>query len=266
MKSTILSLVLIICAFSGGGCGKHSALEGKVVDKSGYPIGDATVVARQLKPIKGYDEVRAVTAADGSFALSKLFPQSQYELRVEGKNWISHRSNSDTIKSGPEGETTLLVEPITVTLPVNETGSLIMDLETGICRFEKSSDGYIDDVQSALQWYVLPGKITWFEAREIIDQMGEGWRLPSTDELKGLYVKGLGEASIDPVFGLEYGDLWSDFYASSVWTNYLKRLPFNLTISHSFYFPTAASSSSGAEPNANEDHMRAFAVRSLEAP
>lgn len=266
MKSAILSLGLIMCALSYVGCGKYSALEGKVVDKSGYPINHATVVARQLQPIKGYDEVRTVTASDGSFTLSRLYPHSQYELRVEGENWISHRFDSETIKSAPAGETTLLSEPITVTLPVTETGSLVIDLETGICRFEKSHDGYISDVQTALQWYVLPGKVTWFEARGEIDKMGEGWRLPTLNELKSLYVKGLGKANIDPLFGLEYGDLWSDHYASCVWTNYLKRLPFNLTISHSFYFPTATSSGSGYEPNAEKDHMRAFAVRSLEAP
>lgn len=255
----VMSLVL-------ASCGKHTSLEGSVVDGHGEPISDVTVVAKQLQPVKGYEELHAVTNVDGSFRLGGLFPESVYELHVKGDKWVSSTSDRDTIKAGPKGETSILSEPLQVKVAVTESGSLVLDLETGITRFEVSQDGHIFDSETALEWYPLSDKLTWFEAKAKIDQMDRGWRLPTTDELRDLYVKGLGKSNIDPVFGLEYGDMWSDYWGSCVWTSYMKRLPFNLTISRSFYFPTGTASSSGTEPTADKNHMRAFAVRSLEAP
>jgi len=247
-------------------CGKNSSLEGSAVDSYGAPLPDVEIVARQLQPVKGYDELSTTTSTDGSFRLDGLFPESIYELHMRGDKWVSAARNRDTIKAGPEGETSLMSEPLQLVVAVNETGSLVLDLETGITRYEASAEGYIFDTETALEWYPLPGKLTWFEAKSQIDQMGNGWRLPTMDEVRGLYVEGLGQSNIDPVFGLEYGDMWSDHWGSCVWTSYLKRLPFNLTISRSFYFPAGKASSAGTEPTADEDRMRAFAVRSLESP
>jgi hypothetical protein len=252
----IIALMLLILT----SCSKKASMEGKVVDGSSHPLNSVTVVAKQLEPIKGYEEARAVTSADGAFQLSKLYPESFYELHVEGKNWISHSKDYDTIKAGPKGETSLLAAPVQVTMAVTQSGSLVMDLETGICRFEKSPEGHITDATTALQWHVLPGKITWFQASDRIRQMGDGWRMPRMNELKSLYVKGLGTCNIDPVFDLLGGSIYW------VWSDYLKRLPFNLTISHSFHFLYGIPSQNGGEPDANNDKMQAFAVRSLEGP
>lgn len=247
------------------GCGKQTSTEGLATDSMGSPLVGVTIVAKQLEPIKGFEVVTAVTSKEGSFSLSGLYPNSDYDIHAEGNNWISHPSNHVTITSGPKGETSLLAKPYQVTMAVNEAGSLVLDLETGICRFEKSSDGFITDATTALQWYVLPGKVTWFEAQKVIQQMGDGWRFPRMNELKGLYIEGLGECNSDPLFGLKYGDMWrGDFYGGCVWSDYLRRLPFNLTISRSFRFPYGDPSPNGGDPDAVKDKMRAFAVRNLE--
>jgi len=263
--SKVLSELSILLFLQFAGCGTQTSMEGAVMDGSDFPLSNVTVVAKQLQPIKGYEEVRTVTSTDGIFQLKKLYPDSPYELHVEGKNWISHWRDYDTVFSGPKGETTLLPEPLMVTMAVTKTGSLIFDLESGICRFEISPQGYISDATSPLEWYVLPSKMTWFEARDRIRQMGNGWRMPRMEELGRLYVKGLGTCNTDPVFDLQYGDMFSgDFYGGCVWSDYLKRLPFNLTISHSFRYPYGNPSPQGGEPDANKNKMRAFAVRSLE--
>ena len=264
-RKLILAVLTSVSLLIYSGCGKKASIEGMVVSYAGEALNGVTVIAKQMQPVKGYEEKRAVTSVEGKFALKGLYPESQYTIMVESKNWQSHKRDAVLVSSGPEGETSLLNEPVKVTLATNETGSLILDLETGITRFEKSAEGFITDALTAREWYVLPGKLSWFAARDKISSMGDGWRLPRLDELQRLYVKDLGVCNSDPLFELQYGDMFGgDFYAGCVWTNYLKRLPFNLTISQSFRFPFGSPNPHGGDPDANNDKMRAFAVRNLE--
>jgi len=56
------------------GCGKKSGLEGKVVDGKGKPMAGVKVVAKQVQPIKGYEQFESTTGSDGGFKFGRLFP------------------------------------------------------------------------------------------------------------------------------------------------------------------------------------------------
>lgn len=57
-------------------------------------------------------------------------------------------------------------------------------------RFERSSMGVITDHQTGLQWLEGPDVPTsWNMANEWVNTLGQGWRLPTTQELSGLYLK-----------------------------------------------------------------------------
>ncbi|OQX09914.1 MAG: hypothetical protein BWK76_21550 [Desulfobulbaceae bacterium A2] len=91
-------------------------------------------------------------------------------------------------------------------------------------RFTVSSEGVIKDSQTMLEWVVMPGEnITSYNKAEAwlkeCKIAGGGWRMPTEEELKSLYKKGLGKFNLDPVFkvsqtatlksdGHEHGTLW----------------------------------------------------------
>ena len=87
-------------------------------------------------------------------------------------------------------------------------------------RYEVSSEGVITDTTTNLQWYVGPDRdTTWDQAAAWVKKLsvsGGGWRLPTPDELKGIYEKNKGnKAHIDAVFWNENTYLW-------VWSNKTK--------------------------------------------
>jgi len=59
------------------------------------------------------------------------------------------------------------------------------------------ANGIVKDTKTGLEWKVGPDKNTsWNEARSWVQSLnfdGDGWRMPSMDELKGLYNKGAGD-------------------------------------------------------------------------
>ena len=88
-------------------------------------------------------------------------------------------------------------------------------------RYEVSQERVITDTTTGLQWYVGPDRNTnWNEAKSWAENLivaGGGWRLPSLDELEGIYEKnkGYGNAHIDKVFWGKNTNLW-------VWSNETK--------------------------------------------
>ena len=88
-------------------------------------------------------------------------------------------------------------------------------------RYEVSSEGVITDTTTHLQWYVGPNQdTTWDQAAAWVKKLsvsGGGWRLPTLDELQGIYEKNKGsdKAHIDAVFWNKNIPLW-------VWSNETK--------------------------------------------
>ena len=121
-------------------------------------------------------------------------------------NFFSSPSNPETnvlICTYSEGGNTKTVE-LTITV-FGQTG-----------RFTRDANGVITDSQTNLQW--LEGSnqaITWNNAQTWINSLGNGWRTPTLEELKGIYIAdstrkgGVSGSSgpyflrLDPAFQLE---------------------------------------------------------------
>jgi len=83
-------------------------------------------------------------------------------------------------------------------------------------RFIQDEKGIIRDTKTNLEWQVGPDKdTTWAAAKTWVDSLGEGWRLPTVQELQGLYEEGKGTRNIDPVFGMNGWWVWSTSSGSS---------------------------------------------------
>ena len=59
------------------------------------------------------------------------------------------------------------------------------------------------EIEGLLVMKVDLGKMTWAEAGEACEKMGDGWRLPTKDELNMLY------ENKSTIGGFVYGDYWS---------------------------------------------------------
>jgi len=130
----VIFIILMVLAVTG--CGKKSGLEGKVVDGKGKPMANVKIIAKQVQPIKGYEQFEATTGSDGTFSFEKLFPTSEYVLFPWFDDWSSapqrtlkYEANKLTarfnkegwttedkmkVQSGPEGQTTMLASPMII--------------------------------------------------------------------------------------------------------------------------------------------------------
>ena len=173
LSRTVVAVLILLLSVSYG-CGKKSGLEGKVVDGKDQPISGVKVIAKQNQPIKGYEQFEATTGSSGKFTFNKLFPSSAYTLSIWHKDWKTDTSMA--VEAGPEGETTLLKEPLKVLFTVD-------------------NDGIITATSTGLQWLFGPDKDTnWDQANAWVKGLsigGGGWRMPTRAELKGLYNGGM---------------------------------------------------------------------------
>ena len=136
MKRFSLVALCILMGFLAFGCGKKSGLEGKVVDGKGKPVANVKIIAKQVQPIKGYEQFEATTGSNGTFSFGKLFPTSEYILFPWYEDWteapmrtLRYKANNLVARfnkegwtteekmkaqSGPEGETIILASPIVI--------------------------------------------------------------------------------------------------------------------------------------------------------
>ena len=112
---TTLAMFLCLCA-----CGKNTGLVGRVTDSNGQALAGVKVIAKQVQPVKGYEQFEAVSGADGSFKFAKLFPSSQYVLTTQPENGMT--GESVTVNSGPDGQFTSLSAPLVVHSTVSKQG------------------------------------------------------------------------------------------------------------------------------------------------
>ena len=136
MKKFGLAFFILLMVLAVAGCGKISGLEGKVVDGKGKPMANVKIIAKQVQPIKGYEQFEATTGSDGAFSFKKLFPTSEYILfpwfddwssapqrtlkyeankltaRFNKEGWITEAKMK--VQSGPEGQTIVLKSPIAI--------------------------------------------------------------------------------------------------------------------------------------------------------
>ena len=113
-----------------------------------------------------------------------------------------------------------------------------------------TSNGIVRDTRTELEWKVGPDKdMHWDEARSWVQNLkldGGSWRMPTLDELEGLYKKGHGSLNMTPLLKTTG---WQ------VWSNKLKDSSF----AWGFYF---VSGGKGWDGRTFRHDFRAFAVRS----
>jgi hypothetical protein len=74
-------------------------------------------------------------------------------------------------------------------------------------------NGIVRDTSTGLEWFVGPDRDTdWYEARSWVKGLsldGGDWRMPTTDELQGLYKKGASPRNITPLLKTTGWWAWS---------------------------------------------------------
>lgn len=197
----VMSLILVnMVACSSG---KQSAIEGKLLDWNMKPVAGVKVIARQVKPLKGYEKLETVTNSDGVFLIKGLFPSSEYLLSPVSSKWYCVNT-SRRMESAPQGETATC-QPIQINHAFSrKNGSLVIDLATGATRFSVSSDGVITDALTGLQWVIGPQNITFSQAKHWMTACkiaGGNWHMPTLGELRHLFEKNNGKTiQIDRTF------------------------------------------------------------------
>jgi len=75
------------------------------------------------------------------------------------------------------------------------------------------ANGIVKDTKTGLEWAVGPDKDTnWEEAKSWVQNLnldGGGWRMPTTDELEGLYNSGAGSRNMTPLLKTSGWVVWS---------------------------------------------------------
>ncbi len=101
--------------------------------------------------------------------------------------------------------------------------------------FQKSAEGVITDHATGLEWLIHPAHhISWQNARGWAYSLGEGWRVPNPQELRGLYeTNNAIYGSLGSGWGVWCEDQFDSGSVSCIrisdgaeFTSYLERLPF----------------------------------------
>ena len=189
---------------------KYSAVvRGQLVDNAGKPIIGAKAIATQKPSIAGYGLIETTTGPDGVFNLAGLYPGSTYSICFSTINWVAEESVE--IDTRADGKSSIFPSPIKIinAFSRQENGRLV-DPSTGKMRFYISSEDVIIDSLTGMQWIIGPDMDTKFEQGRVwINKCiigGGRWRMPTCEELRGLYVEGI---KIDSVFKTSGSWAWA---------------------------------------------------------
>jgi OOP family OmpA-OmpF porin len=162
-----LFLFLLISAFLFGCSEKKAGIEGKVLDGRGQPISGITVIFKQVKESKGYEQFETKTLANGVFRIDGVMPASEYIITPVPDNWKTKVTTKITTLS--EGQNLVLSNPIVI-------------------RYNALKDGTVVDTKTGLQWLILG--ITDLNSSNVLNSVKNikeagftDWRLPTKEEL-----------------------------------------------------------------------------------
>ena len=72
------------------------------------------------------------------------------------------------------------------------------------------ANGIVRDTRTGLEWKAGPDRNTdWNEARSWVQSLGGDWRMPTSEELEGLYKKGKGDRNMTPLLKTNGWWIWS---------------------------------------------------------
>jgi hypothetical protein len=91
--------------------------------------------------------------------------------------------------------------------------AFIKDRQSPHERFVRSDTGVVEDKYLGLEWVVGPKKdTTWDEAKSWVESRtvdGDGWRMPTRNELRSLYQEGALSNHISPAFKTYCRFVWT---------------------------------------------------------
>ena len=80
-------------------------------------------------------------------------------------------------------------------------------------RYAAIGNNIVLDTKTGLEWMAGPDKdITWDKAKSWMDRLkteGVGWRMPTMDELEGIYEKGVGDRNMSPLLKTTGWWIWA---------------------------------------------------------
>lgn len=164
------------------------ALDATSVQRLGSILGVETIVTGTLTDLSFTIRVNAriISARDGTIfaAASETFSKTDDIQGLISSDIVVHTD----ISSNHTNNSLPVVEK---DLPDIKKPSLIYSDE----RFMKYDNGVITDQKTRMEWHIGPEKINLHEAKGWAANLttdGGGWRLPTLEELKGIYQKGAG--------------------------------------------------------------------------
>jgi hypothetical protein len=161
------------------------------------------VIFNSLGPVDVF--IDGEKRGNGSFAVTNI-PAGKHDLRVGSfsKEIEILKNHKLKVKSGKNGIIVLNERE-----QEEEAESAIERDE----RFVKYPSGIVKDTKTGLEWAVGPDRNTsWKEARDWVLSLGidgGGWRMPTIEELKGLYQKGKGERNMTPLLKTTGWRVWA---------------------------------------------------------
>ena len=122
-----------------------------------------------------------------------------------------HVRCANRLSSHPEDDTYLCVGFRLVMTPSPEP--IILNETDHDGDYVAYGNGIVVDNMTGLEWRVGPDKITTgYEAKSWVENLninGGGWRMPTMDELEGLYMKGVGSRNMTPLLKTTGWGVWS---------------------------------------------------------
>lgn len=162
---------LSLMAFTGvWGCSNSSSLEGQLVDGKGAQMAKVKMIAKQVQPIKGYEQFETPRAGTANLPLRACSPTRFTGTFLIGKIRLAWCGSE--WKAGSKGHTKMMPEPVKI-------------------RFTRAKYGVISDSATGLEWYEGSDRDTnWKQAKSWTGSLtiaGVGWRMATIPELKTLY-------------------------------------------------------------------------------
>jgi len=172
-------------------------------------------------------------------------PQLAYEILSYLRKRASYDAKRSSQKAKPKKAEQKTAKPDSEVIVRDET-------------FIAYANGVVYDKKTGLEWFVGPDRETdWYEAKEWVESLnvvGGGWRMPTTEELKTLYQKGVGTRNMTPLLKTTGWRVWSveTGNSSSAWALDLS-LVSSLFFDDGIEYPTYRDDT--------DDGARGFAVR-----